>query len=374
MKNKKVLFSKPDIQDKELKNVSKILKSGWLTHGEYTKNFEEKFAKYTKSSFSTTVSSCTAGLHLSCLALGIQKGDEVIVPAMTHTATAHAVEYTGAKPVFADVDYETGNIKLSEIKKKINSRTKLVIPVHMAGNMCNMEAIKKLLIKKNIKIIEDCAHSLGSTLNNKHAGNFGETGNFSFYPTKQLTTGEGGMVISNNKKLIEKIIKLKQFGIDTPIHLRKKPGLYNVQHLGFNYRLTDFQAAIGLGQLERYNKNLLKRKQNAQLYSKILKKSNNIRFHDFNKDCSYFIFQILCDSSKFRDKLILNLKKKQIGFAIHYATPVPYMKYYMKKYNFSKSLFPNSSLYSKTAISLPTHSYLKKDQINYICNSILEVK
>jgi perosamine synthetase len=372
MKNKKIPFSKPDILPKDLSSVSKVIKSGWLTHGPFTSMFEEEFAKLTKSNYATTVGSCTAGLHLACLALDIGAGDEVIVPAQTHTATAHAVEYTGAKAVFADIDYYTGNISIKEILKKITSRTKLIIPVHMAGLICEIREIIKIAKNRNIQVLEDCAHALGSKINNVHAGNFGIAGSFSFYPTKQITTGEGGMVISNDKKFLSKVKKLKQFGIDTPIHKRKKPGLYDVTDLGFNYRMTDFQAALGLGQIRRYEKNLFLRKRNAELYSKNLKGNKYLDVLDYNKNCSYFIFQILSKSSIIRNKIIKKLKSNNIGFGIHYATPVPLLNYYKKKYNYKANQFLNSYLYSNNVLSLPTHSGLSKNDIHLICKTIID--
>ena len=163
-----IKFSKPNIKKKDLSTVVKVLKSGWLTHGKYTSLFEKEFSEFTKSRYSITVSSCTAGLHLICLALGFKKGDEVIVPAMTHTATAHAVEYTGARAVFVDISDLSGNIKLENIKKKITTKTKGVILVHMAGYPCEVDKIAKYCKSKKIKLVEDCAHSVGSFKNQKH--------------------------------------------------------------------------------------------------------------------------------------------------------------------------------------------------------------
>ena len=218
---KLIKFSKSNIATKDINVVKNIISSGWLTHGKYTQLFENELKKYTGAKYSVTVSSCTAALHLSCLALGFKKGDEVIVPAQTHTATAHAVEYTGAKAILADVDKTTGNILFKEFEKKINSKTKGVIVVHMAGYPCEIKKLINLCKKKNIKLIEDCAHALGTRINKKHAGNFGITGCFSFYPTKQITTGEGGALITNNKKIYKKIKILKAFGIDKDINQRK---------------------------------------------------------------------------------------------------------------------------------------------------------
>lgn len=373
MKNNKIPFSKPDITLNDLRTVSKVIKSGWLTHGPYTKMFEDEFIKFTKSNYATTVGSCTAGLHLVCLALDIGPGDEVIVPAQTHTATAHAVEYTGAKAVFADIDYITGNISLDEINKKITSRTKLIIPVHMAGLLCDMDRILKIAKNKNLQVLEDCAHALGTRKKKIHAGNFGIAGSFSFYPTKQITTGEGGMVICNDKKFLAKIKKLKQFGIDTPIHKRKKPGLYDVTDLGYNYRMTDFQAALGHAQIKRYSKNFKIRLRNAKHYTKLLgNNGDKINFCNFSKNCSYFMFQILLKNNSFREKVIKILKKNNIGFGIQYARPVPYMEFYKKKYKINKSEFPNALRYSDNVISLPSHSGLSLKEIEKICSTVIK--
>ena len=201
----------------------------------------------------------------------------------------------------------------------------------MAGYPCDLKNINKICKKKNIKLIEDCAHSLGTTYKKKHAGNFGICGVFSFYPTKQITTGEGGMIISNNKKLIDKVKVLKALGVNTPPELRKKQGIYDVVDLGLNYRMTDFQAALGVGQIMRYKRNLKKRKLNAKKYLKNLKDNKNIKLQEFNENHSYFVFQIFLKSTKVRDTILKKFKYYGVGASIHYATPVPHMSYYKKK-------------------------------------------
>ena len=240
-----IKFSVANIDKKLINDVKAVLRSGWLTHGKFTEKFESEIKKFTGAKYCTLVSSCTAALHISCLALKLKKGDEVIVPAMTHTATSHAVEYTGAKTIFADIDIESGNINIDSIKKLINKKTKAIIIVHMAGRSCELKEILKICKAYKIKLIEDCAHSLGTKYNKKHVGNFGVSGCFSFYPTKQITTGEGGALITNDFDFYKKIKTLKAFGIDKDIKERKNPGEYNVNYLGFNYRMTDFQAAMG---------------------------------------------------------------------------------------------------------------------------------
>ena len=291
-------FSKNQIKVKDRLIVSKILKSGWLTHGKYTKDFEELFKKYTQSKFAVTVSNCTAGLHLSCIAADFKEGDEVIVPAMTHVATAHAVSLTGAKPVFCDIDLYNGNINLKDLKKKINNKTKGIIVVHIAGFPNQMKEIKNICKSYDLKLIEDCAHALGSKKNNIHVGNFGIAGVFSFYPTKQISIGEGGMVITNSKKIFEIIKRRKAFGIDKDIKERKIPGVYDVKSLGLNYRMTDYQSAIGLSQLRRYKNELSIRKKNAKYYCSKLSKIKWIKFPPYDKLSSYFIFQIFIPKQK----------------------------------------------------------------------------
>ena len=365
-----IKFSIPNIQSSDIKIVSKIIRSGWLTHGKYTALFEKEFKKFTKSKYAISVSSCTAGLHLSCLASGFKKGDEIIVPAQTHTATAHAVEYTGAKVIFADIDLKSGNINLENIKKKITKNTKGLIIVHMAGYPCEVGKIKSFCKKKKIILLEDCAHGVGTKFKNIHVGNFGVSGSFSFYPTKQITTGEGGMVITNDYKFYKNIKKLKAFGIDKDIKDRKKQGDYDVKSLGFNYRMTDFQAALGYKQILQYKKNLKKRQLIAKQYIKNFSNIKNMSHMPYSKNCSFFIFQIFC---KNRDKILKKLKKMNIGVSVHYAKCLPKMTYYKKKYNLDIKNFKKSDIYGSTNISLPVYPMLSIQEVNKICKTIINL-
>ena len=367
---REIKFSVPNITKQDINLVGKIIKSGWLTHGKYTSLFENEVKKFTKSKFAVTVSSCTAGLHISCMASGFKKGDEVIVPAQTHTATAHAVEYTGATPIFADVEYPSGNMSLKKIKLKITKKTKGIILVHMAGVPCEMNEILQFCKKKRIKVLEDCAHALGTYYNGVHAGNFGLSGSFSFYPTKQITTGEGGIVITNNKDFFKKIKKFKAFGIDKDIKDRKKQGDYDVKSIGFNYRMTDFQAALGYRQIINYHKNLKLRQLIAKRYIKNFSKTDKITHMPYSNNNSFFVFQIFC---KNRDKILEKLKKIKIGVSVHYTNPLPKMSYYKKKYKLNIKNFKNSQKYGELNISLPVYPKLKKHEIDKICREIIKL-
>ncbi len=361
----KINFSKNNILPKDIKKVNSVLKSGWLTHGIYTKKFEALFRNFTNSKYSTLVSNCTAGLHLACKALDIKKGDEVIVPSQTHVATAHAVEYCGAKAIFADVNLYDGNINTQSLVSKISKKTKAIIIVHFAGYPCDLKNIIKICKKYKLKIIEDCAHALGTYYNKKHVGNFGDVGVFSFYPTKQITTGEGGMVITNSKKIFSSIKSNKAFGIDTDIIDRKIPGLYNVRSLGLNFRVTDFQACLGYYQLTRYERELRKRRQIAKKYCSLFKEFKKIKFHNYMPNASYFIFPIFLEKKR-KKKLIQLFKNNKVGFSIHYARPVHLMNYYKNSIKHCK----NSKKFSEETISLPVHSSIDINKIKFILKLI----
>ena len=226
-------FGKPIVNNKEINLVNKVIKSGKYVHGKITEEFETSFKRFTKSKYAITVSSCTAGMHLFYLAKGIKKGDEVILPAQTHVATGHAIELVGAKPIFIDSEPETGNIDIQKIEKKITKKTKAIVVVHFLGIPVDMIKIKKIAKKNNLLILEDCALALGSKVNNKHVGLFGDAGVFSFYPVKHITTAEGGMVITNNKKIFETIKSKKAFGVDKNYNQRNYHYNQGMDHLNF---------------------------------------------------------------------------------------------------------------------------------------------
>ena len=367
----KIPFGKPLINKKEINNVIKVLQGTQLVHGPVAQSFEKEFSKFLKAKHCISLSSCTSGLHLSLHVNGIGHNDEVIVPAMTHVATAHAVEHVNAKPIFVDVDEETGNINSNSIKEKINSSTKAVIVVHYLGLPCEMTSIKKVTNKNNLKLIEDCALSLGAKVNHKSTGTIGDTGCFSFYPVKHITSAEGGMLATNNEKIAEKVRRNKAFGYDKNINQRGVPGIYDVIDLGYNFRMSEIQAAIGLAQLNKLENFLKIRKKNFNYMFSLLKDLDEIMiFKNKNSkiESSYYCLNVtLQKKSKLnRNEMIKYLTKQCIGVSVHYPSALPLFKYYKEKYGFKKGQFPISEWIAKNTISLPIAPHINFENINYI--------
>ena len=353
-------------KDKIFLKIKDLIKNSKFVGGHEVEKFEKNFSKFVGSKYTVSLANGTDALEIAIKSLNIKKNSEVILPVNTWISTAEAVLSNNLKIVFCDINLDDYSICLKDLKKKISKKTKLIMPVHLYGNPTNVENIKKLIGKRNIKIIEDCAHSLGTKYRKKHVGNFGVSGCFSFYPTKQITTGEGGAIITNDIKFYKKIKSLKQFGIDKDITQRKRPGEYDVGYLGFNYRMTDFQAAMGYQQILNYNINLKKRQEIAKRYIKKLNHLNGITLPRFNKNDSYFVFQILIDKKIEKLRLMNILKNSKIGISVHYGKILPEMSYYKKKYNFNSKKFISAKNYADRVISLPVYPKLNNIEIDRI--------
>ncbi len=371
----KIPFGKPIIGKAEFNSIKKVLNSSRLVHGSKTEEFEKSFSNFIGDGFATSLSSCTSGLHLANIILGIGSNDEVLVPSLSHVATVHAVEYVGAKPIFIDADVKTGNIDLNLLQPKVTSKTKALIIVHYLGLPLNMDKVTQFCKKNKIFLIEDCALALGSRFKKKHVGLFGEIGAFSFYPVKHITTAEGGMVISKNKKMIDKVKKFKAFGYDRPLNQRIIPGMYDVNLLGYNFRMNEIEAAIGLEQLKRLPGFIKKRKINMNAYKSKIKNINNVRLidNDLNEVVnSYYCAVIMLENSlkKKRNQILKMLVNKGIGCSIYYPGPIPNYKFYKKKYKTKVNEFKNASLFSNSSISLPLGPHINKSEINFICQQL----
>lgn len=375
---KKIKFATPLINFREKKEILKVLSSGIYTQASKCRKFEQDFQKFTKAKYTTTVNSCTSGMHLFYYSMGLKKGDEVIVPAQTHVATAHAIELTGAKPVFVDSNLEDGNVDIEKIEKKINKKTKAICIVHFLGFPVEMDKLKKIARKNNVLLLEDCALSLGAKYKKIHTGLWGDAGVFSFYPTKQITSGEGGMIITNNKKIYDKIRIKKSLGVSKSFLERKVSGIYDTIDVGFNYRMSEIHAVIGLEQLKKFPYFLKSRRKNFFYLKQKIEKIKNIKilFSKYkNSINAYYCMNILLLNKNLRERnlIITNLEKKNIGVSVNYPQPVPRMKYYKKKYGYKKNQFKNAEFISDKSISLPLGPHLTKKNLDHIVNSLKKI-
>lgn len=377
-------FGKPIIGDEERNAVARVLGGTILTHGPLVREFEELFARYTGAEHAIAVSSCMAALHLASLSLGLGLGDEVIVSAETHVATAHAVELVGAKPVFIDSEKSTGNIDLDQIETHINERTRAISIVHYLGMPVDMPRLMNIARKHDLFVIEDCAIALGTYLNGIHAGLFGDVGCFSFYPVKHITTTEGGMVITNNSDIASKISRQRAFGIDRNIiNERPVPGVYDVIDLGLNYRLNELGAALGIEQMKRADGFLKKRKDNHAALTDGLKTIDEIELLQSSHDgyqSSYFCQTMLLKEPLHakRFEIVNYLKEHGVGTSIYYPIPLPHLTYYKNKYGYNDADFPVAARISGSSIALPVGPHVSGEDIDYmvstIKNAIAEVK
>ncbi len=371
-------FGCPLMEKEEEKAVLSVLESHILTHGPRVKDFESAFSKFTKAEYCIATSSCTSALHLAYFYLGIGEGDEVIVPAQSHVATAHAVELCHAKPVFIDAENRTGNIDLKLIEESISNKTKAISVVHYLGMPVDMERVDKIAKKHGLFVVEDCALAIGTYFKGRHAGLFGDVGCFSFYPVKHITTAEGGMLTTGKKEIAEAVSMQRAFGIDRNIvSERKIPGMYDVQSLGFNYRMNEISAALGLEQMKRISGFLRKRRENYKRLSKGLSEIKGVTLFESSKghfQSSYYCLAMLLEPphNKKRFEIMSLLKEKGIGTSIYYPRPIPHMTYYARKYGYGEETFPIASRISTESISLPVGPHITPENVDYMILAVEE--
>lgn len=372
-------YALPLIEDEEIKEVIDTLHSNWLSKGPKTVEFEKKFIEYVNSEYGIGLNSCTAGLHISQLAAGIGKGDEVITTPYTFVASANTIIHTGATPVFVDIDPVTMNIDPSKIEEKITPRTKAIIPVHFAGYPCDMDPIMEIAKKHNLIVIEDAAHAVYTKYKGKMIGSIGDFTCFSFYATKNLVTGEGGMVTTHNKEWADKMRVMSLHGMSKNAWNRygdKGTWYYEVEYPGFKYNMTDMQAALGLVQLEKLKKMQQRRESIALKYNNafskiegfILPHSDSENVHAWHlyvlrlKDHSFTI-----DRSDFIEKL----KDSGVGTSVHFI-PVPMHPYY-KQLGYNIEEYPNALAAYNGAISLPLYPKMTDEHVDRVIEAVLEV-
>jgi len=356
----------PDIRQEDIDAVAEVLRSGMLVQGTRVEELEKTFTRLVGVNHAIAVSNGTASLHLALLALGIGKGDEVIVPAFSFIATANVVELVGAKPVFVDIELETFNIDNKQIEKAITPRTIAIMPVHEFGMACNISEICQLAKKHGLKVIEDAACALGAIENDRFTGSFGDIGSFSFHPRKAITSGEGGMITTNDDELARKIRALRNHGMET------RDGKVEFVLAGFNYRMTDFQAALLSSQFHRFQTILEYKQTLAELYLDELKDLDWILMPKTpqNKRHSWQSFHIVLSDQINRDRVIHKLKEKGVGTNLG-GQCMPYQTYYIDKYGYNcLDLFPNSMKSFAQGLVLPLYPMLTKDMILSIVYNI----
>ena len=367
----KIQFHKPHITQNEIESVIDTMQSGWLTMGPKTLEFEGVFKHYIGSDYAVSVNSATAALHLTLNAFDIKKNDEVIIPTNTFIATAEAVVYSGARPVLCDIEYKTHNMNPYFIEELITPHTKAIIPVHFGGIPCNMDQISKIAYKYNLKVIEDAAHALPSFYKNKKIGSFSDAVCFSFYATKTLSTGEGGMVTTNNKKIAKKVSLQRQHGINGDAWKRYEQDndwYYEVIDLGYKYNTTDIQSAMGIVQLEKLEWMRDERKMIAEKYKNAFSGKLDFIEENIKNESSWHLFVIKIGN---RDELHQKLKEKGISTSVHFI-PIHKHPYYKKSFSFSDEDYPVANFVFEQSLSLPIYPGLTENEVEYIIKNVLE--
>ena len=373
-------FHQPSIEDEEIQEVVDTLKSGWITTGPKTKLFEKKFQEYIGCKHAIAVSSCTAGLHLALVAAGVGQGDEVITTPYTFATTGEVIIQIGAKPVFVDIEEDGFNIDVTKIPEAITPETKAIIPVHFAGEPCDMDEIMKIAQENNLFVIEDAAHAVGAEYKGKKIGNIGDVTVFSFYATKNLTTGEGGMVTTNNDELAEKIRLLSLHGISKDAWKRytaEGSWYYEILYAGYKYNMTDIQASLGIHQLNKLEKFLSIRQKYAQRYSSAFADISEIKIPPVNHHVrhAWHLYVIRLNSASLsidRKQFIEALKAENIGSSVHFI-PLHLHPYYKKKYGYKQGDYPNSEQVYSRVISLPLFPKMADADLEDVIKAVKKV-
>jgi perosamine synthetase len=366
----KIPITKPWFDMDEEQSVIEVLRSRHVSQGYKVREFEEVFANYVSAKYVTAVSSCTTALHMAMVAAGIAPGNEVIVPALTFVSTINAVELVGATPVFCDIDRSTFNIDVEDVRKKITSRTKAIVPVHLFGLAAEMSAIIEISQRNNLLVMEDAACALGSFYKQKHVGLFGDISCFSFHPRKSITTGEGGMLVTANAEYHQKFLKLRNIGSDRHYPIPDYP------LVGFNYRMTDLQAAVGVSQFRKLNSILERRRSSAEYYLKLIRESHLSEWLEVPftpNDCIHayqaFVCQLKQSVEGTRNNLITALAADEIE--VRQGTHAPYLlSYYRTKYGFGLADFPNAFAADRFSLALPLYPELTREDQRFVCTQL----
>lgn len=370
MKNQdiEIYLSRPDITEQEIEAVRSVLMSNDLSSGPKVTEFENKFAEYIGRKYAIAVNSGTSALFLCVKALGIGPGDEVITTPFTFIASTNCILMADATPVFVDIDGESLNIDFAKIEDKINEKTKAILPVAVFGNPVGMDKVNDIAKKHNLFVIEDSCEALGSSLGGKKAGNFGILSTFAFYPNKQITTGEGGMIVTDDERLTNICRSLRNQG------LKNISGATVYERVGFNFRLSDINSTIGLVQLTRLTENIKKRQQVARWYQDILKNETRLKTFSATEDCnlSWFLFIVHLGekyTQKDRDKVMNLMLKAGIQTGVYFA-PVHLQPYIARDFGYKDGDFPITEKVSQRTLALPFYGNLSKEKVETVCENL----
>lgn len=365
-------YGKQTIEQDDIQAVVDVLKSDFLTTGPKIAEFEQNVADYVGAKYAVAISNGTSALHAACFAAGIEPGDEVITTPLTFAASANCVLYCGGTPVFADVDPKTYNIDPEDIQRKITDRTKAIIAVHLAGQPCDMDAIHSIAREHGLIVIEDGAHALGSVYKGKKVGSMSDMTTFSFHPVKPITTGEGGMIVTDNEDFYKKMILFRSHGItrdDSMMTRNDGPWFYQQFNLGYNYRITDIQCALGCSQMKKLDRFLARRKEIVARYNEAFADCDNIitpyQLSDTESGWHLYIVQVKkCD----RRQVFENMREKGIGVNVHYI-PV-YMHPYYQEHGYENVHCANAEEIYSHIISLPLYPGLTSEQQDYVIDTL----
>lgn len=366
------------IDEKDIENVLNTLKSPFITQGPAIEKFENAVANYVGAKYAVAFVNGTAALHGACFAAGVSEGDEVITTPITFAASANCALYLGARPVFADIDDRTYNIDANSIEKVISKKTKAIIPVDFTGQPVDMDRIREIAKKNNLVIIEDAAHSLGATYKNKKVGTLADMTMFSFHPVKQITTGEGGIIVTDREDYAEKLRLFRSHGITRDINHSDNEGAwyYEMRELGYNYRMTDLQASLGTSQLNKIERFVRRRKEIAKKYQTAFSSIKEIitphQLEETESSWHLYILRLSMDLLKVNRKRIFDaLRAENIGVNVHYV-PVHYHPYY-KKLGYSKGICPIAEHWYEEVLTLPLFPKMTDDDINSVINAVIKV-
>ncbi|MAG47640.1 UDP-4-amino-4,6-dideoxy-N-acetyl-beta-L-altrosamine transaminase [archaeon] len=372
-------FALPTISENEEKEVIDTLRSGWITTGPKTKLFEEKIRRYTGIKNVVALNSCTGALHLALAALDIKQGDEVITTPITWPSTASMIIHVGAKPVFVDINRETLNIDVTKIEEKITEKTKAIIPVDLSGQPCQMDEIMEIAKKHNLKVISDSAHSIGAQYKGRNVGTIADITCFSFYTIKNITTGEGGALLTNDDAIAEKVRILSLHGLSADAWKRydKEVPTWNLLQPGFKYNMLDLQAAIGLHQIDKLDSFIKTRESYTNIYEKEFENLDGIilpKSIDNIKHAKH-LFQLVLDTDELkidRAEFMEAMKKENIGTGIHFHSLVG-TDYYAKTYGYKEEDFPNATFIGKRLVSIPLYPKMTTDDLRNVIDAVKKI-